>query len=71
MNKIIAIGLLTILLLMFGCAKEAVTPEPVTGKTTIEQVNDAIEEADETLGDLEDTETEVELDNIEKTLEQI
>ncbi len=70
MNKIITIGLITMLLLVFGCATEEITP-PGTGETTITQTDEAISEADNTLEDLEDTETEIELDNIEKVLEQI
>lgn len=55
---------------IFGCAQQ-VTPPVGSEKTTITEQNGAIEKADKTLEDLEDTETDAELDDIENVLSKI
>jgi len=62
------------LLFVIGCGKEpSVTPtEPAaTESSTVTEVNEAISNADKSLEDLEDTETDKELDDLGSVLEQI
>lgn len=73
MNKIITFGLLAMfLLLIIGCGKEAPPSEEIGAEeTTITQANEAIDNADNMLEDIEDIETDAELDDIENVLDQI
>ena len=71
MSKITAISIMALFLIfVMGCGQKEI--EPVSPETTtITEQNEAIANADSTLIDIQDTATDAELDDIEKTLEQI
>ena len=75
MNKIIVISIMAMFLLfLIGCGKEE-TPSPTeptaAESSTVAGANEAISNADKSLEDLEDAETDKELDDLGSVLEQI
>lgn len=72
MNKLIVLSLIIALIIVAGCGKKEATSTPTAAeKNTIDQANEAITNVDNTLVDVQDAETDKELDDIENTLNQI
>lgn len=59
------------LIFVVGCGQKEIEPVAAPETTTITEQNEAIANADNTLIDIQDAGTDAELDDIEKTLEQI